>query len=255
MAELNTKAAVRWVPDAWLAEILERPSLRLAVTDADATQLSQEMTAFSRDGDAFFYAKLPTSEVAACIGLTAAGFAVVDTALTLSWAGAAPAGAAAAVRVAQARRDQQDAIVAIAGSCFRWSRFHLDPQLPVRMANLVKRRWVENYVNGSRGSALYAAELDATVAGFLAVIESTLNGTAVATIDLVGVATQFQGRGVGAALVDTFLREWQPRARELRVGTQAANVRSLRLYESRGFRVAESSYVLHAHYHGGRIRR
>ena len=36
-------------------------------------------------------------------------------------------------------------------------------------------------------------------------------------------------------------------SRTLRVGTQVANVPSLRLYENCGFRVAESAYVLHGH--------
>jgi hypothetical protein len=34
------------------------------------------------------------------------------------------------------------------------------------------------------------------------------------------------------------------------VGTQAANIPSLRLYESFGFRVCETAYVLHAHVGG-----
>jgi hypothetical protein len=33
----------------------------------------------------------------------------------------------------------------------------------------------------------------------------------------------------------------------MRVGTQIANIPSLRLYERLGFTMAESAYVLHAH--------
>ena len=35
--------------------------------------------------------------------------------------------------------------------------------------------------------------------------------------------------------------------RELRVGTQAANVPSVRLYEPLGFSLASAAYVLHLH--------
>ncbi len=252
---MSTTAGSAFAPDRWLADILERPAFRLAAPGVGAGQLAEQMAGLSRDSDAFFYAKLPTAEVAACIELSNAGFAVIDTAMTLDWAGLQPAVAAATVQVGPVQPHQASALVTIAESCFLWSRFHLDPQLPRRMANLIKRRWIENYVNGSRGSALYAAVLDGEVAGFLAVIESTVNGVPAASIDLVGVAPQFQGRGVGVALVDTFLRDWEPRAKALRVGTQAANIRSLRLYESRGFRISESNYVLHAHYRGGRIKR
>jgi len=252
---VSTAAGSPFAPDRWLAEIIERPAYRLAAPGAGVAQLAEQMAGMSREGDAFFYAKLPTSEIAACIGLSNVGFAVIDTAMTLAWSGSQPAVAPASVQVGLAQPQQASAILTIAESCFLWSRFHLDPQLPRRMANLIKRRWIENYVNGSRGSALYAAVLDGEVAGFLAVIESTVNGVPAASIDLVGVAPQCQGRGVGIALVDTFLRDWQSRAKALRVGTQAANIRSLRLYESRGFRIAESNYVLHAHYRCGRIQR
>jgi dTDP-4-amino-4,6-dideoxy-D-galactose acyltransferase len=246
----------RLTRDTWLSETLGRAVFRMEspASIGQADMLAVEMARLSNGGDAFIYAKLPTADIPACIALTNAGFAIVDTNITLSWADG-DLGANDKVTVGIAKREQFDAIPKIAERCFRWSRFHLDPKIPSSVANLIKRRWIENYVVGKRGSALYAAEIDGAVAGFLAVLESKIQNRAVAVIDLVGVAPEFQGRGVGAALVRTFVRDWINRVTELRVGTQAANVQSLRFYERCGFRIVESSYVLHAHYNHGKIDR
>jgi len=66
-------------------------------------------------------------------------------------------------------------------------------------------------------------------------------------IDLVAVAPDAQGRGVGTALVTAFVREASPNSDVLRVGTQIANVPSLRLYTRLGFRIAGSAFVMHLH--------
>jgi ribosomal protein S18 acetylase RimI-like enzyme len=81
------------------------------------------------------------------------------------------------------------------------------------------------------------------VAGFLAV---ALSGEA-AVIDLVGVAPHMQSRGLGSALVQAFVSRWRSKAQVLRVGTQIANVASLRLYQRCGFWLEDARYVLHCH--------
>jgi GNAT superfamily N-acetyltransferase len=127
--------------------------------------------------------------------------------------------------------------------------------VPEGLANLIKRAWIENYMAGKRGSALYAASSGGTVVGFLAVLEATVRNRLCAVIDLIGVARDQQGRGVGAELISTFIRDWQGRAAELLVGTQAANIQSVRFYENNGFRMVESNLVLHAHYRNGETYR
>ncbi len=246
----------RFAEDPWLAEVFQGPVFRWigAAEARGAAGLAGEMARLSGSGRAFFYAKMSTGDVGRCTALCRAGFAVIDTAITLARGdGAEPAGGD--ISVGPATREQRAGIPAIAESCFRWSRFHLDPRIPQSLANTVKRRWIESHVQGLRGSALYAAEIGGRLAGFLAVVEVSSENRRAAVIDLVGVAAEHQGRGVGAALVRFFVNDWQGRASELRVGTQAANVRSLRLYERFGFRVVESKYVLHAHYRQGELYR
>ena len=67
----------------------------------------------------------------------------------------------------------------------------------------------------------------------------------IAVIDLVAVATEAHGRGAGSALTAAFANRYRGMPRL--VGTQIANVPSIRLYSKLGFQLAKSSYVLHLH--------
>ena len=130
--------------------------------------LTSEMAELAKAGNAFFFAKLPTREVAQCTVLARAGFTVVDTSISFAWMGGGD-DCPANVDVAAVRPERHAAVAEIAERCFRWSRFHLDPQLPAKLANLIKRRWVESYCQNRRGDALYIAMINGVVAGFLAV--------------------------------------------------------------------------------------
>jgi ribosomal protein S18 acetylase RimI-like enzyme len=175
--------------------------------------------------------------------LTAQGFAVVDVNLTFARRRDAPAASSSGVVVEPAGPEQGEELLDIAGRCFRFSRFHLDPILPNELADRVKREWVQSYVDGNRGVELLAAVDNARPVGFLAVLES--RGARI--IDLVGVSPEAQGRGAGRALVCAFVDRHASTERELRVGTQVANVPSIRLYERLGFSLIAAAYVLHLH--------
>jgi ribosomal protein S18 acetylase RimI-like enzyme len=218
-------------PDVWLSGVLGFP---VYATDASGE-------APVDDGRSLTYAKVDVADTESVARLTARGFSVVDVNLTFVQRGPRPE--AAAVLVEPARPEHGEALADIAGRCFRFSRFHLDPLLPDELADRVKREWVRSYVAGTRGVELLAAVDDGEPVGFLAVLES---GDA-RIIDLVGVAPEAQGRGAGRALVNAFVERHEADGRELRVGTQAANVASVRLYESAGFSLASAAYVLHLH--------
>ncbi len=246
---------VLFASDVWLSETMGRAVYRwLGVTGATAGAAAAEMTRLAAGRDALFFAKTTTTDPEQCRTLEGAGFSIVDTGITLAWdADAVLAPPPGEIAVGPARPSQHVAIAEVAERSFRWSRFHLDTRIEPALANHVKRRWIENYCAGARGSALYAAEAGGIVAGFLAVIEGQVNGHPAAVIDLIAVAPEFQGRKVGAALIAFFIAEWRPRVRHLRVATQAANIRSMRFYEGLGFRAAASGYVFHAHYRNGAL--
>ena len=64
---------------------------------------------------------------------------------------------------------------------------------------------------------------------------------------MIAVAKSHQRKGLGEAMIGQAGKHFD-KARNLLVGTQIANVPSMRAYQKLGFRVCDSSYVLH--YHG-----
>jgi ribosomal protein S18 acetylase RimI-like enzyme len=144
----------------------------------------------------------------------------------------------------------ETATLEIAHTAFLYSRFHLDPFIPNELANRIKREWVANYIRKQRGERLLVAEMDGKIAGFLALLE-TSGHTGV--IDLIGVANHMQGRGVGRSMVQHHVHEAVGIYSRLIVGTQIANIPSIRLYENCGYHISNAAYVFHLHVNEGRI--
>lgn len=236
--------------DRWLSEVMERPVWRVLPDKPDIDLLS-----VAGRRTAFFYTRVPTSRVAHVGQLMQAGFRVVDVNITLE---RAPAHASSKhnfrdIQVVDYKPEYETAVLQIAGSCFVYSRFHLDPHVGHDLANMIKRAWVQNCCRGKRGDHLFIATMANRPVGFLAALATRVDDQACCVIDLVGVAPEAQGRGVGRALVEAFLCHYAGRCDRFRVGTQAANIRSLRLYEKVGFQICQTDYVLHAHCREGTI--
>ena len=232
-------------PDAWLTETLGIPTFSLRKPPESAVGL--ESTLRSLPGPvSFVFAKVPVADIARVSMLEACGFNVVDTQVTLDYR-EVPAKEMFDSEIRTAISADSDAVGDIAASCFRYSRFHQDPQISRKAADTVKRQWARNCVSGRRGKEVLIASMNGSPAGFLAVSVVGEGGNAAAVIDLIGVAIPMQGKGVGRALIQTFVSRWKPNVPILRVGTQVSNAPSLRLYQRCGFWFREALYVLHAH--------
>jgi dTDP-4-amino-4,6-dideoxy-D-galactose acyltransferase len=240
--------------DQWLSGVLAVPSWK--VEGVDASTASKELRErLVESGDtAFLAAKIPTWDVEAVNNATQAGFRVIDVIVTFEWPREMDVQKALQeqMTVEAALVDDAQAVEDIAARSFRYTRFHLDPAIGQGRANEIKRQWARNACDG-RASAVYVARERGHIVGFLAVMESTAAGHRDAIIDLIAVDAGSQSRGAGRALSRRFIDIWRSRSDRLRVGTQVANIPAMRLYESLGFRVAASSYVLHAHVKGGKI--
>src|SRR5438093_1961982 len=105
------------------------------------------------DGRSLTYAKIGVDDTEELARLTATGFSVVDVNVTYVYGdGTWPEPS----NVEVAAPEHGDALIDIAGRCFRFSRFHLDPLIPNELADRVKREWIRSYVEGKRGSELLA---------------------------------------------------------------------------------------------------
>jgi len=235
---LPTVVEAQIAEDGWLTRVVGQPVLRIH-EHCPAGEIASHVV--DAPGGSLYFIRVPAADTQRVSELARLGFEVVDCGVTLS-RGAAPAvDDPPAVIAAGPRHAERVAI--IGGSAFAMSRFHLDPHMPAGAADAIKREWARNCATGGRGVATLVALHEGEVAGFLAVLAS--GGDHV--IDLVAVDGRHRGLGIGRSLVQAFVARFGPRSAQLLVGTQAANVASLRMYESVGFRVQSSHYAMHLH--------
>lgn len=229
-------------PDPWLAGIVERDAYQVAL-DADG---STHPALFERllTEPVFVTAKVATHNVAAVQRLEQQGFRIVDTSLVFGMLrndGQRPE------NVRAARDVDRERVASISGSAFRYSRFHLDPGFPDALANSIKAQWAENYFSGQRGDAMWVIEKTSQVVGFVLLLRRNDEEF---IIDLVAVSPECTRQGFGRQLVAAAISHECSGERgrsTVVVGTQAANHSSVNLYESMGFRLKSSQYVLHHH--------
>jgi GNAT superfamily N-acetyltransferase len=251
--------------DRWLSEIFGHDVFKIEVEPQPPSAADKSPRTYhdvlrhaSERPASTYYTKVNTDEIETVRRLGATGLYVVDVNVTFALS---PDSAAARNVAKDATRyevqeispEQHEEVLEIAGSCFRYSRFHLDPLVSPSIANRIKRDWIQNYIRKLRGERLWVASVDGRPAGFLAVIGSEAGGTRARTIDLIGVSSAFQRRGVGRALGAFFIGHYRDQCDLLQVGTQAANIPSMRLYEDLGFSIAKTTYVMHMHTKDGKV--
>ena len=239
--------------DSWLSTVMERPVFRVDAAERGAAAAVREHL---KGKSGYYFAKVGSADVVTTKELLREGFFVADVNVTFAVAPSRIAGAASpTVDVGTLPSGPEHArtkeeVLAIAHDSFRFTRFHLDPLVSKATADLVKKEWVRNYAEGKRGDHLFVATSGGRAVGFLAALKSHDGTTAI--IDLVGVSPSAQRQGVGRTMITRFAEHYRD-VKELLVGTQVANVPSVQLYESMGFRLKSSQYVLHLHVRDGAL--
>jgi ribosomal protein S18 acetylase RimI-like enzyme len=229
--------------DRWLGEAMATDAYRVSgsLVPEEALEAAKALRSIAAR-PSFAYARVPTRDLSTAQGLEANGFRLVDTNVTLETE-ELPAQAGVHNTARAARPADAAAVEQIARTSFEMSRFHLDPHLRPGLANEIKAQWAANFFRGRRGDFMVVAERDGQVAGFLQLIAAS---EAVLVIDLIAVARDARGRGLASAMIRHAAHTCGA-PRRLRVGTQIANVGSLKLYQRLGFSVTTSAYMFHLH--------
>ena len=234
---LESEVLRQWVtPDAWLGEILGKPAFNLRVIDPAV--LDEAVDALPVEG--LVTTKVSADDVSAGHALEELGFRLVATQLRL--ASSSVSAHATDVGVEFASADDEDRVADVAGRAFAYSRFHTDPAIRREVADRIKREWARAFFTGARGDFMIVARDAGSIIGFLQLFHRDER----LVIDLIGIAEDHRGRGVGAALIAFAAEHCRPYG-VMDVGTQAANVPSLRLYMRLGFRPYEAANVFHLH--------
>lgn len=181
-------------------------------------------------------------DAAAAAALKAAGFTPVETLVTLERA--LDDDIPAHEPLAPAAPDDHASVINIARTSFTHDRFHADARTPRRIADDLKARWAENGLNGRNDAALTARAPGGAVQGFIFI--DLKDGGETGVIDLIAVAPEHQGQGCGRRLVlGACAWAHSKGARVMRVGTQAENAASMRVYETCGFTAARRETTFH----------
>ena len=134
--------------------------------------------------------------------------------------------------IRQWRPDDLPALRAIARSSHTDTRFYADPVFERERCDALYATWIERSCAGFAQSVLVAQDDDGRALGY---VTGHLRD-AVASLGLIAVAPEAQGRGLGPRMVNAFLA-WGAgqRATRATVVTQGRNVRAQRLYQRCGF--------------------
>jgi GNAT superfamily N-acetyltransferase len=250
---------MKLVEDLWLAAIMGHGVFKISLDEADVSgevetapvgeQITQHLR---RQAQASYYAKIDPTRIEIVRQLGGLGFYVVDVNVTFGLdkqdtPPRVPPKSGSGCRIGEPLAEQHEEVLEIARSSFRFSRFHLDPLIPREIADQIKHDWILNYLLKKRGEHLWVATVAGRPAGFLAVIAGNEAGRQYRAIDLIGVAPAYQGQGIGQALAAFFIDRYRDQNDFLLVGTQIANLPSIRLYQKLGFSLIKSAYVMHLH--------
>lgn len=122
------------------------------------------------------------------------------------------------------------------------SRFAHDPGFGARQATRLYDEWIRKSFHEGWCDELLVAVDGSRPLGFLTIRRKD----GVPYIDLVGVARESSGRGIGGALVREAERQCLAKGeRHMKVVTQGHNVPAMRLYEGQGFRVERTAALFH----------
>lgn len=143
--------------------------------------------------------------------------------------------------VASASKADLPELEQIAERAFSHERYHVDPRLDRKLADLRYGRWVRNSLDHPTQKLLKIADTGRPLAFFL--VESR-DGSAY--WHLTAVAPEWQGRGYGLRVWQTMLRHHQAEACQQITSTiSARNVAVLNLYAKLNFRFAPPEMTFH----------
>jgi dTDP-4-amino-4,6-dideoxy-D-galactose acyltransferase len=139
---------------------------------------------------------------------------------------------------------QKPTLISSAESLSQVSRFSFDPAFQHKAVTMYKK-WVEN-IYGNKDGFFTLTFQNNKLIGFIGCTLKEKEGN----LGLVWVDAPYQGKGAGRAMVQKSIEELKKRgAQRITVVTQQRNFLGNRLYESSGFRLADTQLVYHIHKH------
>jgi ribosomal protein S18 acetylase RimI-like enzyme len=231
--------------DKWLSDVLQHEVYRLDVSDELIKFPESTHRAFSsiiRSKNVFVYGKVRVHNHGAIKLLENLGFNLVDTNIIFEKPIDSPSRGAGPSEIRFALPEDRQGVRSLAAYSFSCSRFHLDPLIPDDKADQVKASWAENFFFGKRGDSMVISSVDGKIAGFLQLLHSGKD----LVIDLIAVDRKFRRKRIASDMI-YFAQNALKGFKRVRVGTQLANMPSIRMYERLNFMLIDAFYVFHYH--------
>jgi ribosomal protein S18 acetylase RimI-like enzyme len=231
--------------DQWLSDVLQREVYRMDVCDEliayRGSDHEKYLSALTLE-NVFIYAKVQVHDHDAINLLENLGFHLVDTNIIFEKLIDLADPSAGPSEIRFAIPEDRQGVQSLAANSFSYSRFHLDPLIPDDKADQIKASWAENFFFGRRGDSMVVASVDGKIAGFLQLLHSGKD----LVIDLIGVDGNFRRKRIASDMI-CFAQRSLKGFKRMCVGTQLANMPSIRMYESLKFMLIDASYVFHYH--------
>ncbi len=233
--------------DQWLTCIIGRNVYRIKVDDDFVNNVrSKTLNEYCQlielqSSPVFLYAKVPVNSLQHAKFLQEFNFNLIETNITFVKSIEKKDVGQLDIRFAD--NDDQDEVVNLARRNFVYSRFHIDNDIPLKLANSIKAEWSRNYFLGKRGDQMVVALVDGTIAGFLQILFGSNKDL---IIDLIAVDAKHHGKGIATNMI-TYAQNQLQQFKNIRAGTQLVNLPSIKLYEKAGFCISGAQYVFHYH--------
>jgi len=236
------------IQDGWLEQILKKKVYTLTLDDNfikktkdKKSKENKELFKIINKKPVFIYSKIPASSIKQVKFLEQLGFNLIDTNIIFEKE-IIINNEKNNHEIRFATQNDENKVKELSGKSFKFSRFHLDEQIPNKLANEIKYKWVENFFKGNRGDEMIVAIIDNNIVGFLLILKKKNS----IIIDLIALDEKYRGKKIAEDVI-TFAENNIKNINTIIVGTQIANIPSIRFYEKCGFRIIESNYVFHFH--------
>ena len=183
----------------------------------------------------FISAKVPVTDINHVNFLYTQGFNLVEVLVQFQQRTPTVIKTNTNIQVGFALSEDKDKVLEIAENSFIFSRFYQDSTIDKNTASRIKRDWVSNYFQGTRGTHMVIARDKNKVIGFMLLINTV--------IDLIAVSPHHLRKGISSRMI-SFANQ---KIGFLKAGTQLINSPSISLYENSGFFLQNAQFVLHKH--------
>lgn len=222
--------------DEWLSKIVSRDCYILVDSDLPKIEKSDFLP------NAFYSCRVLETSSFQQECLLKFGFRRIITEVEFSGDVKAEAGRLNNSQVRRAIRSDRDRILRIASTSFRFDRFHSDSYINRHKADQIKKLWVASALDNESTKGVWIAEYGREVAGFCLTVQSSNT----IRVDLIAVASEFRGLGIGASLLTALPSCFNQERVTIVAGTQQQNKESCQLYRKLGMSITLSRNVYHS---------